>query len=336
MPAPRKKKVVEPVASESLAENIQENVTSADVDVEVETASALALDNIYAAAEGAATTMNDQVAAVTEQVAAAQEQVADQVAAVTEQVAAVQEQVADQVAAVQEQVADQVAAVQEQVADQVAAVTEQVTEQVAAVTEQVTEQVAAVQEQVAEQVAAVTEQVTAAIQNAEKIIDNIKETIVEKAAQTLADTIMSALKPGGKDLKIAISKSASNMISSIASYSPAVLDDIKKSLLEVLKDGKIDSNDIPHLISIIQSLYELMCNLKDFHLDSQSRASICAEVLKFISHFLILDDHLCVDQLNQFMFLNQIDTLIDSCVSLLSFSSAIKIEGNCLFPFLCK
>ena len=307
MPAPRKKKVVEPVASESLAENIQENVTSADVEVEVETASALALDNIYAAAEGAATTMNDQVAAVTEQVAAAQEQVADQVAAV------------------QEQVADQVAAVQEQVADQVAAVTEQVTEQVAAV-----------QEQVAEQVAAVTEQVTAAIQNAEKMIDNIKETIVEKAAQTLADTIMSALKPGGKDLKIAISKSASNMISSIASYSPAVLDDIKKSLLEVLKDGKIDSNDIPHLISIIQSLYELMCNLKDFHLDSQSRASICAEVLKFISHFLILDDHLCVDQLNQFMFLNQIDTLIDSCVSLLSFSSAIKIEGNCLFPFLCK
>ena len=296
MPAPRKKKVVEPVASESLAENIQENVTSADVDVEVETASALALDNIYAAAEGAATTMNEQVAAV------------------TEQVAAVQEQVADQVAAVQEQVADQVAAV----------------------TEQVTEQVAAVQEQVAEQVAAVTEQVTAAIQNAEKMIDNIKETIVEKAAQTLADTIMSALKPGGKDLKIAISKSASNMISSIASYSPAVLDDIKKSLLEVLKDGKIDSNDIPHLISIIQSLYELMCNLKDFHLDSQSRASICAEVLKFISHFLILDDHLCVDQLNQFMFLNQIDTLIDSCVSLLSFSSAIKIEGNCLFPFLCK
>jgi hypothetical protein len=321
MPAPRKKKVVEPVASESLAENIQENVTSADVDVEVETASALALDNIYAAAEGAATTMNDQVADVTEQVAAAQEQVADQVAAA-------QEQVADQVAAVTEQVA----AAQEQVADQVAAVQEQV----AAVQEQVADQVAAVQEQVAEQVAAVTEQVTAAIQNAEKMIDNIKETIVEKAAQTLADTIMSALKPGGKDLKIAISKSASNMISSIASYSPAVLDDIKKSLLEVLKDGKIDSNDIPHLISIIQSLYELMCNLKDFQLDSQSRASICAEVLKFISHFLILDDHLCVDQLNQFMFLNQIDTLIDSCVSLLSFSSAIKIEGNCLFPFLCK
>jgi hypothetical protein len=321
MPAPRKKKVVEPVASESLAENIQENVTSADVDVEVETANALALDNIYAAAEGAATTMNDQVADVTEQVAAAQEQVADQVAAA-------QEQVADQVAAVTEQVA----AAQEQVADQVAAVQEQV----AAVQEQVADQVAAVQEQVAEQVAAVTEQVTAAIQNAEKMIDNIKETIVEKAAQTLADTIMSALKPGGKDLKIAISKSASNMISSIASYSPAVLDDIKKSLLEVLKDGKIDSNDIPHLISIIQSLYELMCNLKDFQLDSQSRASICAEVLKFISHFLILDDHLCVDQLNQFMFLNQIDTLIDSCVSLLSFSSAIKIEGNCLFPFLCK
>jgi hypothetical protein len=114
------------------------------------------------------------------------------------------------------------------------------------------------------------------------------------------------------------------------------LDDIKKSLLEVIKENKIDSNDIPHLISIIQSLYEIVCGLKDFHLDSQSRASICAEVLKFISHFLILDDQLCVDKLNQMTFLNQIDTLIDSCAGLLSFSSAIKVDGSCLFPFFCK
>ena len=307
MPAPRKKKVVEPVASESLAENIQENVTSADVEVEVETASALALDNIYAAAEGAATTMNDQVAAV------------------ADQVAAVQEQVADQVAAVKEQVTEQVDAVKEQVTEQVAAVKEQVTEQVAAVKEQVTQQVALQVASVTEQVASVTEQVA-----------NAKDAIVEMATKTLAETVMSALKPGGKDLKIVISKSASNMITSIASSSPAVLDDIKKSLLEVIKDGKIDSSDIPHLISIIQSLYEIVCNLKEFHLDSQSRASICAEVLKFISHYLILDDQLSIDKLDQFMFLNQIDTLIDSCVSLLSFSSAIKMEGSCLFPFFCK
>ena len=287
MPAPRKKKVAEPVANDSLAENIQENVATADVEVEVETASALALDNIYTAAEGAATTMNDQVAAVQDQVAAVQ----------------------DQVAAVQDQVAEQVAAVQEQVAEKVAAVTEQA--------------------------AAVQEQVTAV---AEKMLDTAKNAIVDMATKSLAETIMSALKPGGlgKDLKIVISKSASNMISSIASSSPAVLDDIKKSLLEVIKDNKIDSSDIPHLISIIQSLYEIVCNLKEFHLDSQSRASICAEVLKFISHYLILDDQLSIDKLDQMMFLNQIDTLIDSCASLLSFSSAIKIEGNCLFPFFCK
>jgi hypothetical protein len=306
MPAPRKKKVAEPATNDSLVDNIQENVTASevDVDVEVETVSALALDNIYAAKEGAATTMNEQVAAAQEQVAAAQDQV-------TEQVAAVQEQVTEQVAALQEQV----------------------TEQVAVVQEQVTEQVAAVKEQVTEQVAAVQEQVTAV---AGKMLDNAKNTIVEMATKSLAETVMSALKPGGKDLKIVISKSASNMITAVASSSPAVLDDIKKSLLEVIKDNKIDSSDIPHLISIIQSLYEIVCNLKEFHLDSQSRASICAEVLKFISHYLILDDQLSVDKLDQMMFLNQIDTLIDSCASLLSFSSAIKIEGNCLFPFFCK
>ena len=210
--------------------------------------------------------------------------------------------------------------VKEQVTEQVAAVKEQVTEQVDAVKEQAD----AVKEQVAEQVAAVAEQVA-----------NAKNAIVEMATKSLAETVMSALKPG-KDLKIVISKSASNMITAIASSSPAVLDDIKKSLLEVIKDNKIDSSDIPHLISIIQSLYEIVCNLKEFHLDSQSRASICAEVLKFISHYLILDDQLSVDKLDQMTFLNQIDTLIDSCAGLLSFSSAIKVDHNCLFPFFCK
>jgi len=296
MPAPRKKKVAETAVTESVADDIQENVAAEQVETVV------ALDNIYAAAEGAKTTINDQVADV-------QEQVTEQVAAVKEQVNAAQEQVT----AVKEQVTEQVAL-------QVADVKEQVNaaqEQVAAVKEQVTQQVAL-------QVASVTEQVA-----------NAKDAIVEMATKTLAETVMSALKPG-KDLKIVISKSASNMITAIASSSPAVLDEIKKSLLEVIKDNKIDSSDIPHLISIIQSLYEIVCNLKEFHLDSQSRASICAEVLKFISHFLILDDHLCVDKLDQMMFLNQIDTLIDSCASLLSFSSAIKVDGSCLFPFFCK
>ena len=309
MPAPRKKKVAEPATNDSLAENIQENVATS----EVEAVSDFALDNIYATAEGAKTTINDQVADVQEQVTAVQEQVA-------EQVAAVKEQVTEQVNAVKEQVTEQVDAVKEQVTEQVAAVKEQVTEQVDAVKEQAD----AVKEQVAEQVAAVAEQVA-----------NAKNAIVEMATKSLAETVMSALKPG-KDLKIVISKSASNMITAIASSSPAVLDDIKKSLLEVIKDNKIDSSDIPHLISIIQSLYEIVCNLKEFHLDSQSRASICAEVLKFISHYLILDDQLSVDKLDQMTFLNQIDTLIDSCAGLLSFSSAIKVDHNCLFPFFCK
>jgi hypothetical protein len=322
MPAPRKKKVAETATNEGLVDNIQENATTADVDVEV--VSEFALDNIYATAEGAKTTLNDQVAdvqeQVTEQVAAVKEQVTEQVAAVKEQAAAVQEQVTEQVAAVKEQVTaaqEQVASVKEQVTEQIAAVKEQVAEQVEL-------QVAAVTEQVALQVAAVTEQVA-----------NAKDAIVEMATKSLAETVMSALKPG-KDLKIVISKSASNMITAIASSSPAVLDDIKKSLLEVIKDNKIDSSDIPHLISIIQSLYEIVCNLKEFHLDSQSRASICAEVLKFISHFLILDDQLSIDKLDQMVFLNQIDTLIDSCAGLLSFSSAIKVDHNCLFPFFCK
>ncbi|MFN9667708.1 MAG: hypothetical protein ACK573_02445, partial [Pseudanabaena sp.] len=45
---------------------------------------------------------------------------------------------------------------------------------------------------------------------------------------------------------------------SIVSSSPQALDNIKHSIMEVISDGKIDSNDIPNFIYIIQNLFEIV------------------------------------------------------------------------------
>jgi len=189
--------------------------------------------------------------------------------------------------------------------------------------------------QVKDQATAVVTQVKdQVVQDATKMLEDIKGSVIEMASKSLAETLMATVNPTGipKDLKIVISKDASNMIASIAASTPAVLDDVKNSLLEIIKDNKIDSSDIPHFIAIIQSLYQIITNLREFKLDNKSKATVCAEVLKYISHFLILDGQIRVEKIDQALLLNQLDNLVDSCTSLLSFQSVIKVKG-CPLPF---
>jgi phage-related protein len=299
-PQQRKKKVVEPQAPVVTPEGGVENVVAPVVETVTE-ALALAAENISNTQADITDMLTDEVGAITVQVAIAKDSA---VSLVTEQVAVVTEQVLEQVTAVTEQVTA-------------------VTEQVTAVTEQVTA--------VTEQVTAAAEQAKTAAQDAVKTVTDMADSLSKTAAKTLADLIAEAVN-SKKYMKVVLSKNASNMLLSIVSSSPAALDNIKHSLMEVISDGKIDSNDIPHFISIIQNLYEIVNSIKEFHFDTQAKATICAEVLKFISHFLILDEQIPVAEPMRDIFINQIDCLIDSCVSLLSFQAAISIKGCCL-PF---
>ena len=236
--------------------------------------------------------------------------------------------------------AENISDAQTALTDEVGAITMQVSMAKDSAVSLVTEQVALVTEQVSEQVTAVTEQVTAAVEQATsvalgavKTVTDMADSLSKTAAKTLANLLAEAVN-SKKYMKIVLSKNASNMILSIVSSSPLVLDNIKNSLTEVISDGKIDSNDIPHFISIIQNLYEIVHNIREFNFDAQAKATICAEVLKFIAHFLILDEQIPVAEAYRDIFINQIDCLIDSCVSLLSLQASISIKGCCL-PF-CK
>lgn len=216
------------------------------------------------------------------------------------------------------------------------------TEQVASVTEQASrakeELVSAANTLVTQQVDSVTEQVNmakdAVVSKALNMVSGVQDIIVQLASKSMSEMLVEAMN-NKTNIKVLISKNAQNMILSIASSMPDVLENIKKSLLEVIKDGKIDASDFPHFISIIQDLYEIVCRMKDFHFDNHTKATICAEVLKYISHFMAFNKLIQIEKMNQDLFLSQIDCLIDSCVSLLSFPAAIKLPSGCL-PFICK
>jgi hypothetical protein len=57
-----------------------------------------------------------------------------------------------------------------------------------------------------------------------------------------------------KDIKIVLNTEVKDIIIKIIDLSPDFLDDIEKPILKIVKDNKIDSNDLPQLILLIQNL----------------------------------------------------------------------------------
>ena len=162
----------------------------------------------------------------------------------------------------------------------------------------------------------------------EKIQEKIDEVITIQIPKNLIDLVKEEIKQKTHILN----KEYIDILNSLVSISPNLLNDIEKAMIEIMKDGKIDSNDIPYLITIIQKLYEFMFSLKIEKMSTEKRAAICAEIIKFIVHVLIKERRIKVDPDKQDAFLSQFNALMDSCISLLSLQSELKSKGcSCFF-----
>jgi hypothetical protein len=126
---------------------------------------------------------------------------------------------------------------------------------------------------------------------------------------------------------ILISTQARDVINNIINITPNTLNDLEKAILEVIKDGKIDSKDIPCLIMVVQKIYQFIYSLKKMKFDNKKRAEIVGEVLKYIVQILVIEKKIKVDEDKQREFYLLINALIDSCVGLLSYPTSLKTPG---------
>jgi hypothetical protein len=166
-----------------------------------------------------------------------------------------------------------------------------------------------------------------------KIIEEVKEEIREKIDEVITVQIpvnlVDLVKEEIKQKAHILNKEYIDILNSLVGKSPKLLNDIEKSMFEIMKDGKIDSNDIPYLITIIQKLYEFLFSLKIKNIQTEKRAAICAEIIKFIVQVLIKERRIKVDINKQDVFLSQFNALMDSCISLLSLQSGLISRSYC-------
>jgi fused signal recognition particle receptor len=266
-----------------------------------------------------------------------------------EQVQEVQE-VQEQIQEVQEQIQEQI---QEQVQEQVQEVQE--------VQEQIQEQIQEVQEQVQEQIQEVQEQILEGPQNKVQEINNMFKYITNEEAESVFKKIIVGVEvevdilENGKNeltelfldiikkydekntdadnyfnkMNIQINKEIIEFIQKMIIKTPTLLNEIEKLLIEVIKDNKIDSNDIPTFILIIQILYERVFNQKNFQMDQLKRSEFCLKTLQMFIYIFIEERKIVIDNDKKNDFLLQMNKLSESCINLLHFSNVLEQTKMC-------
>jgi hypothetical protein len=153
--------------------------------------------------------------------------------------------------------------------------------------------------------------------------------VTEIIEQTLVDLVKKSLENEDikKQISISLTPEVTSIINNIISLSPNTLTDIEKAAVEIIKDGKIDSKDVPNLVVIIQTIYQFIYSVKTAKFDTKKRADVTATTLKYILHFLVLEKRIKIEEDKQGEFFTQTDLLIDSCIGLLSYSKTLQTKG---------
>lgn len=158
---------------------------------------------------------------------------------------------------------------------------------------------------------------------------DLRDISIDIIQKSFIDILKNAILNDEIKQKISIKLTTDmiNVINKIISLTPNILSDIEKSAIEIIKDGKIDSKDIPQFINIVQKIYQVIYSLKDIKLDAKKRYELTTTTLKFMIHLLVIERKIKIDIDKQEEFLKNCDTLIDSCIGLLSFSKSLKTKG---------
>jgi hypothetical protein len=159
----------------------------------------------------------------------------------------------------------------------------------------------------------------------------VATTQVQETIQTFVDIVKKSLENEEikKKISITLAPEVTSVINNIISLTPNKLTDIEKATTEIMKDGKIDSKDIPNLIVVVQRIYQFIYSLKNTKFDAKKRAEITGELLKYLIHILVLERKIKIDGDPEKVleFYKQVNSLIDSCISLLSYSKTLKTKG---------
>lgn len=162
--------------------------------------------------------------------------------------------------------------------------------------------------------------------------EEVKQEEVKKEEvkpKTLADFLLLILANQNVDEKISIkvNKDVLDVLKLIMDKMPHKFDEIEQNVSNIMKDGVINSKDVPDMLMLFSSIYELIDSLKHRKISKQEKVNICAELVKMLLHILIENHIIKVKEEDKILIVEQLDKLIDVSINLINLSSKLKTKG---------
>lgn len=180
------------------------------------------------------------------------------------------------------------------------------------------EEIQEVQEKIEEKMEEVKEKIVEEIQEIkEKIEEKVEENII-KIKSLINLLILITFKTDLQDkYDIKSNLELIEIITIIIKNNPTQISKLEECFINIMKDGKIDSSDIPHIMELLSTMYKAITDINLTTIKT-SLSEISGQVIKLIFNIIVTENFIEMD--NGLDMLTTFNALVDSSVMLISLS----------------
>lgn len=163
--------------------------------------------------------------------------------------------------------------------------------------------------------------------NIETVIEDVKKSVSIEIKSLLNLLIIISARPELQD-KYSLTTEMVKVLKLILQSNPTFFFKIEDSFKKILEDNQIDSNDVPELMALFSLMYELLVSLK-YKKDSLDLSNICGDIVKLTFDIMITEGIISVNSESSELMVATFKSLVDSSISLINLSKAIKASNTC-------
>ena len=173
----------------------------------------------------------------------------------------------------------------------------------------------------------------------EEVIEEIKEqveTVVEEVVNKKLDIksllnllIIISVRQDMQE-KYGLNQELVKILQLIIQENSSFFFKIEDSFKKILEDNKIDSDDVPELMSLFSAVYEILFSLK-LKTTTIDISNICGDLIKLTFNIMLTENIIIFESEGSEETLKTFNALVDSSISLIKLSKTVKFSNKCCF-----
>jgi hypothetical protein len=175
------------------------------------------------------------------------------------------------------------------------------------------------------------------IEKREEVIEKVTETVIEQVKEIQKGTleiksllnllIIISVRPDMQE-KYGLNQELVKILQLIIQTNSAFFFKIEESFKRILDDNKIDSNDVPELMTLFSSVYELLFSLK-LKTSTIEISNVCGELIKLAFNIMLTEGLIIFETPDgNEESLKIFNALVDSSISLIKLSKTVKFNNK--------